>query len=155
MTLRSPTYAAGVPHPLRALLAAALGCLLVVAAPGGAGAAGSARHDHGAHHGFTSGEARQVLHRARNLLQHGTRAEARPAPTDLTMVLRDLHLARPSLTGADRRAADRLLSRSYAADQAQAASGTAGLTVTCTTHFCVHYAAPTKSTWAQTTLSTL
>ena len=42
---------------------------------------------------------------------HGAVRHARPASADLTMALRDLHLAKPALTGADRRTADRLLSR--------------------------------------------
>ncbi len=74
---------------------------------------------------------------------------------DLTMTLRDLHLARPALTGADRRAANRLLSRSTPAAQAQATSAAAALTVRCSTHFCVHYGTTTTTAWATTTLVTL
>jgi hypothetical protein len=137
------------------MLAAALGCLFVLAAPGAAGAAPRTGGDHGGSNGFSHREARQVLHEARTLLAGDAEpAEHRQASTDLTMTLRDLYLARPALTGAERRSADRLLSRSYAAPNAQADS-VAGVTTTCSTHFCVHYARPTTRSWAATTLTTL
>jgi hypothetical protein len=137
------------------VIAAALGCLLVLAAPGGAGAAPRAGQGDGRSNGFSHSEARQVLHHARSLLKGDEEpTDDRQASTDLTMALRDLYLARPALTGADRRSADRLLSRSYAAPKAQAAS-VGGVTTTCSTHFCVHYASPTTSSWAATTLTTL
>ena len=71
------------------------------------------------------------------------------------MTLRDLHLARPVLTGSDRRAADRLLARSTAAARVQAGSAGGALTIRCSAHFCLHYGSGTTSTWAGITLSTL
>ena len=142
--------------PFRALIAAALGCVLVAAAPTAYAASSRADRDHRAHgqpNGYSRSEARQVLHQAKTLMQHGPESSGRPATSDLTMALRDLHLARPALTGADRRAADRLLSRSTAAAKAQAAAP--ALHVICRDHFCVHYAAPTTTKWAETTWSTL
>jgi hypothetical protein len=150
-----------MPHPLRALIAAALGCVLLVAAPGGVGATGKPRDVGGANadrpHSFSRAEARQVLHHARTLLADKQSApQSGPTDTrgesgDLTMTMRNLYLARPALTGADRRSADRLLSRSYAAARVDPTPGTP----LCSTHFCVHYASPTKKSWAQTTLNVM
>jgi hypothetical protein len=104
---------------------------------------------------FTPAEARGVLQRATTLVRRGPGRSASDVSTDLTMTLRDLHLARPSLSGADRRAADRLLSRSAAAARVQATSAAATPSVRCSPHFCVHYGTSTTSGWANTTLSTL
>ncbi len=137
-------------------MAAALGCLLVLSTPSGVGASTSARPGVTERAGFTRAEARDVLHRAVRLMQPGSSDRGvRPGAGDLTMVLRDLHLARPALAGADRRTANRLLSRSTAAAKAQAGSAGATLNLRCSTHFCLHYGSSTTSAWATTTLSTL
>jgi hypothetical protein len=81
-------------------------------------------------------------------------ADKHAASADLTMALRDLHLARPALAGAERRTANRLLSRSTPAANAQTAAA-AALSRRCNVHFCVHYGATTTSSWATTTLNTL
>ena len=153
MLVRSATYAAEVSFPFRALIAAALGCVLAASAPAAFGASSRSDRDHGQPNGYSRSEARQVLHQAKDLMQNGPESTGRPATSDLTMALRDLHLARPALTGADRRAADRLLSRSTPAAKAQAAAP--ALQVICRDHFCVHYAAPTTTKWAETTWTTL
>jgi hypothetical protein len=151
MAHRRRTYAAEVPHPTRSLLAAALGCLLVLAVPGSVGAAGGRAEAQP--NGFSRAAAQDVLHHARSLMRTGRSSTAsRPASSDLTMALRDLHLARPALTGADRRAADRLLSRATPAGNARAS---AALPPRCSTHFCVHYGPGTTLSWANTTLATM
>jgi Family of unknown function (DUF6055) len=86
-------------------------------------------------------------------MQDGPSSTASPAASDLTMALRDLYLARQALTGADRRAADRLLSRSYVA--AKLRGPAASQKMICSTHFCLHYGASTTDSWAKTTLATL
>jgi hypothetical protein len=142
------------------LLAAALGCLLVVAVPGGVGAASRPHRGGSEPNGFSHAEARRALDHARNLMQHGPSAKTAPTPSttpagsDLTMALRDLYLARPALTGAERRSADRLLSRSNAAGTAQAQAAVAVKSI-CKGHFCVHYVSPTPKAWAETTWQTL
>ena len=151
-----------MPHPLRTVLAAALsgllGCLLLVAAPAGVQAVGDrspTRASDGPHR-FGPSEARNVLHRASRLVRQGAPASNRhSASADLTMVLRDLHLARPALTGADRRAANRLLSRSTAASQTPRATASAPLSRRCSTRICVHYGTSATSSWATRTLDTL
>jgi len=141
-----------VPRHLRALITAALGCLLVLAAPGGVGATSKPRDGGGHSNGFSRSEARQALHHAQALKNSGPASTSRPAARDLTMALRDLYLARPALTGADRRSADRLLARPSSAPTARASD--VSQPYTCSTHFCVHYS-PGRASWAQTTLDTL
>lgn len=133
-----------MPHPTRSLLAAALGFLLVLTLPTSVGAA-RAPWDQTQPIGYTRAEAKNVLQRARTLMRNGPApTPARAASSDLTMTLRDLHLARPALTGADRRAADRLLARPSSAQPPR-----------CSAHFCVHYGSGTTLSWANTTLATL
>jgi hypothetical protein len=145
-----------VPHPFRAVLGALLGCALIAA--GSLGAAPASARSSGHHptpQRYDGAEARVVLHRATHLMR-GTpaRVDSRPANADLTMALRDLHLARPALHGAERRAADRLLSRTTVAAKTQAAAA-GSLTTRCSAHFCVHYGSGTTYSWATTTLNTL
>jgi len=106
---------------------------------------------------FTHSEAKDVLANARSMLRgRPGKAAARPSSGDLTMTLRDLYLARPSLAGPDRRAANRLLSRDTAAAKVQTSAAAAAQKVTCSTHFCLHYnTSRTTAPWASTTLSTL
>ncbi len=165
-------------HPLRALLVALLGILLL-STPTAVSAASTAEDgaateaaDAGAETGtdpgadpvsdpgapaadatpadYTRAEARAVLRRAARMLRGSTDPEA---PGDLTMALRDLHLARPALRPADRREATRLLSRSTASAELQAAAGAPRRT--CSTNICVHYGSATSAAWAATTLTTL
>jgi hypothetical protein len=119
------------------------------------------------HGEFTRGEALAVLAKARRQLHPDTRRLRARRPvghgpaTDLTMTLRDLFLARSMLTGADRRDADALLSRS----RVSFGSGEDPITtdtpaVQCSTNFCVHYrpagmSESATTTWVQTTLATL
>jgi hypothetical protein len=134
--------------------------VLVLAVPGGVGATGRPRDVGGTttNHppGFSRAEAREVLHQARAALADKDEAttETRTPSGDLTMTLRDLYLARPALIGADQRSADRLLSRSFAADRPDA---DAGEPYVCGPHICVHYPAGSKkrADWAKTTLQTL
>jgi hypothetical protein len=116
---------------------------------------------------FTRSEARDVLARARRALRPDTRrvrsrnSIGNGPDTDITMTLRDLYLARTQLSGANRRAANEMLSRSRVFTD----GGTDPITVStpstqCSTSFCVHYrAAPltesTTPTQVQTTLNTL
>jgi hypothetical protein len=156
---RWATYASEVPRPFRALIAAALGSLLVLTVPTSVGAAGPDGRDAAHLNGFSRTEARQVLHQARTMMQRGP-TTALPGARDLTMALRDLRLARPALTGADRRTADRLLSRSYPAARLAQASTTTATAATaakmiCSAHFCLHYGSGTTTQWAQTTSATL
>ncbi len=163
-------------HPLRALLVALLGILLLTTPTGVSAAstvaaddaAGTAAAEDGSGPGtsdaasdgapapattaedYTRAEARAALRRAARML----RGTADPdAPGDLTMALRDLHLARPALRAADRREATRLLSRSTASAELQAAAGAPRRT--CSTNICVHYGSGTSAAWAATTLTTL
>ena len=114
-----------MPLPVRTLLAAALSALLLVTLPSGAGAASArtgADTRPGAN-GYSQAEARDVLHRAQRLMQPASSARGpRPAGADLTTALRDLPRARPALGSADRRTANRLLSRQTAAARTTANS---------------------------------
>ena len=126
----------------------------MVSVPGSVGAAGRSGAGEARASGFSRAEAREVLHHAQHLMQPDAGSKtARPRARDLTLTLRDLRLARPALATADRRQADRLLSRSTPAAQARAAA--AGPKLLCSDHFCVHYASPTTTAWATTTINTL
>ena len=112
---------------------------------------------------FTHAEAKDVLSEAKAVLSPDAGDAVDPAVRedsgDLTMKLRDLDLARPYLTGADRRTADRLLSRDTAAAKVPTSARPTSarptaLSVKCSTHFCVHYGTA-KPAWVQTTLDTL
>jgi hypothetical protein len=108
---------------------------------------------------YTRAEAKEVLVEVKEVLD--APAEEAPARTDagdLTMKLRDLFLARPYLTGADRRTADRLLSRkTAAANSAPTTARAAAPPMDCSTHFCVHYQSTSakQKAWVKTTLDTL
>jgi hypothetical protein len=138
-----------VNRTFRVVLVALLALVLALSVPLNADAARSSRvpppPDHG-RGGFSHGEAVAVLAQAKRQLRTDTRRlRARKpvghgAQTEITMALRDLYLARPSLTGSDRREADVMLSRS----RTYTDNSTDPITVTtpatqCTTHFCVHY----------------
>ena len=66
---------------------------------------------------FTEAEAKDVLAEAKSQLRRDTKRVRAQQPvgdgvdTDITMTLRDLYLARPELTGSDRREANEMLSR--------------------------------------------
>ena len=81
--------------------------------------------------------------------------------TDITMTLRDLYLARSELTGADRRAANEMLSRNRVYTDGEVDPVTVSTPSTqCSANFCVHYREPGLSESAtaaqvQTTLDTL
>lgn len=85
-------------------------------------------------------QADQVLDRVRAALapkaqRPRTLGDVLPR-SDLTLQLRDLLVARPALSRADRATADQLLARPTAA------SGSCSGTVVVTAHFCVRYTAP-------------
>ena len=150
-----------MPHPLRTVLAAALscvlGCLLLLATPAGVQATGQ-RHPARAVPGpsaYGPSEAEAVLHRAARLVRRGPAVTKHAASADLTMVLRDLHLARPALVGADRRAADRLLSRPTPAANARRVAPAVASSRRCSAHVCLHYSSSTTRNWATTTLNTM
>jgi hypothetical protein len=119
------------------------------------------------HDGFTRDEAIDVLDQARSRLRPDTRRlrarqpVGRGSSTELTLTLRDLFLARSALTGADRRAADRILARPGAA--AVTDPNTDPLATperACSANFCVHYRSAglpggATATQVQNTLSTL
>ncbi len=81
--------------------------------------------------------------------------------TDITMTLRDLYLARSELTGADRRAANEMLSRNRVYTDGEVDPITVNTPSSqCSANFCVHYRKAPLSESAtaaqvQTTLNTL
>jgi hypothetical protein len=85
-------------------------------------------------------EARAALHRVQHLLragkQHAAARTAPPARVDVSLALRDLALARPALTGADRRAADSFLARPTDTDEA---GGPLGDELTCDSTYCYFF----------------
>jgi hypothetical protein len=165
-----------VNRTFRAHLLALLTLVLALSAPLDQAAAGSrvlrapddrAPGDRGA---FTRGEARAVLTQAKRQLRTDTRRVrahrpvGRGAQTEITMTLRDLYLARTALTGAERRDADTLLSRSRSYTDGSTDPITVSTPATqCSTNFCVHYRPTTlaplsesaTAAQVQTTLSTL
>ncbi len=148
-TLRSPALAC-------LALGVALSATLSVS--GDAEAASASRGTPQAQHhspDLTSSEAKAVLSEAKSVLG-STDAEppSRGTAGDLTMTLRDLFLARPSLASGDRRTANRILSRDVASDRVETGAAQTP-TVVCSTNICVHYGTGTTPAWAQTTLSTL
>ncbi|MCW2846438.1 MAG: hypothetical protein JWR90_412 [Marmoricola sp.] len=105
---------------LRVLLVALLALVLATSAPLAATAdqgSGSLPTPSPNRHGFTHDDALDLLAKARRQLRPDTRRvrERKPvgqgASTDITMTLRDLYLARPLLTGEQRRQADAMLAR--------------------------------------------
>ena len=107
---------------------------------------------------FTHAKAQAVLARAKRQLHVGTRrlpARGRVVPsssgTDLTLTLRDLHYARPSLTGPDRGSADTILARpsdrrnnvydpvKWTAPTAYRHNDCQGSSAALALHVCVHY----------------
>ena len=124
-------------------------------------AAGPGRAD--VHQGRGAGRSRQ----AQSQLRRETKRVRADKPvgdgidTDITMTLRDLYLARSELTGADRRAANEMLSRNRVYTDGEVDPITVNTPSSqCSANFCVHYRkAPLSesatATQVQTTLNTL
>jgi len=94
---------------------------------------------------FTKAEAKDVLAEAKSKLRPDTKRVRAHRPvgdgvdTDITMTLRDLYLARPELTGSDRRDANEMLSRGRVSyGDADPVTLSTPLTK-CSANFCVHY----------------
>ena len=94
---------------------------------------------------FTKAEAKDVLAEAKSRLRPDTRRVRAHQPvgdgvdTEITMTLRDLYLARPELTGSDRRDANEMLSRGRVSyGDADPVTLSTPLTK-CSANFCVHY----------------
>jgi len=116
---------------------------------------------------FTEAEAKDVLAEAASQLRRESEPPSAEEPvgddvdTDITMTLRDLYLARPELTGSDRRAANEMLSRNRVYTDGEVDPVTVSTPSTeCSVNFCVHYRkAPLKEssslTQVRTTLNTL
>lgn len=101
--------------------------------------------------GVTSSQAQQALSAARGLLTAPPAQRRAASPAGLahgrsaTVILRDLWQAQPRLTGADRAAAGRLLSRPTTGDNLggiffQLPAGATKRDCRTSTRFCVHYA---------------
>lgn len=154
--MRVRPYTSPVHHRFRGPIVALVALVLTLSCSLNAEATRTAVQPAGDRTTFTHAEAKNVLSRAKAILGGDSQkaTTTRSSSGDLTMVLRDLYLARRYLGAADRSTATRLLSRDTAAAEARSNKGTA-LKVKCSAHFCLHYGTDTKATWATTTLDTL